>query len=261
VAIFIFALGNLEAENITPFRLSLLFNTSFSVVDLVVLLLTYSVTFVVGPDIYSRLFCAKNENTARKSALLVAAVLIPVSFILTYIGIFAKNSGEGIINFSEHLLPGWAYGLFIAALLSAVMSSADTTLLTASIILSELFSPNLAKRNALKLTRGFVIVIGLLSIVIALYITSIIQALLLALSFFSGAFVVPMLAALLNIKINKKNVLWAMALGGLTALGGKLINIYVSPQTGNFIIIVSYLVNFGALKVRQKKSHIEQIRG
>jgi len=159
------------------------------------------------------------------------------------------------------LLPGWAYGLFIAALLSAVMSSADTTLLTASIILSELFSPNLAKRNALKLTRGFVIVIGLLSIVIALYITSIIQALLLALSFFSGAFVVPMLAALLNIKINKKNVLWAMALGGLTALGGKLINIYVSPQTGNFIIIVSYLVNFGALKVRQKKSHIEQIRG
>ena len=46
----------------------------FSWMDLVIMLFTYSSTYVVGPDIYSRLFCAKDEKIARKA--IVASVAL-----------------------------------------------------------------------------------------------------------------------------------------------------------------------------------------
>lgn len=255
VVLFIYAAQNQLETPIEGFQLSALFNKSFSVIDLLILLLTYSVTFVVGPDIYSRVFCAKSEKTASRSILIVALILIPTSFVLTYLGIYAQQNGSGIVAFAENLLPGWAYGLFIAALLSAVMSSADTTLLTSSMILSELITGNLEQNKSLQLTRYLIVVLGIISMLIALYVTSIIQALLLALSFFSGAFVVPTLAGLLNLSVNKKRVVWAIVIGGLTALVGKVINIAIHPLTGNLLIILSYCINTTLLfaKRRNKK--------
>jgi SSS family solute:Na+ symporter len=238
---------SIDSSNIHPFdslNFGSLFNESFSLFDLVILILTYSVTFVVGPDIYSRVFCAKNEKTASRSIFLVAIILIPVSFALTWLGIFSvNNEHEGIVGFAGYLLPDWAFGLFIAALLSAVMSSADTTLLTSSIILSELVTGNLNEKNALKYTHYFIILIGILSIVIALYITSIIQTLLFALTFFSGAFVVPTLAGLLNLKVNKKRVVTAIITGGILAITGKIIHEFYHDFAGSCVILVTYLIN------------------
>ena len=232
-----------KGTEVEPFKIGAVFNGSFGVLDLVILILTYSVTFVVGPDIYSRVFCARNEKTAARSVISVAIILLPISFGLTYLGIFSASSGEGIVSFAQHLLPAWAYGLFLAALLSAVMSSADTTLLTSSMILSELITGNLKLQKALRLTRILIIVMGLASIIIALYVTSIIQALLLALTFFSGAFIVPTLSGLLRLKTNKKRVIPAIVTGGIVALAGKIVFLTGYELSGNLIVILSYVVN------------------
>ncbi|HKL32616.1 MAG TPA: sodium:solute symporter family protein [Tangfeifania sp.] len=235
-----------------------LFNATFSMLDLIILMLTYSVTFVVGPDIYSRVFCAKDEKTATRSIFTVALILLPISFLLTYLGIFSGESGEKeILAFAHTLLPGWFYGLFLAALLSAVMSSADTTLLTSSLILSELISGNPDKKNSLKMTRILIVVLGGLSIVLALFVTSILQSLLLALTFFSGAFVVPMLAGLLKLKVVKPQLTAAVLAGGFVALAGKIINVWGDSLVGNLVIIAAFLVNGGLLFVRIGKSDRE----
>jgi SSS family solute:Na+ symporter len=205
----------------------------------------------VGPDIYSRVFCAKNEKTATRSVLIVATILIPISFGLTYLGVYSNVTGSReIMSFAQHLLPNWFYGLFIAALLSAVMSSADTTLLTSSLILSELFHADMEEKKAFRLTRILIVVLGVLSIGIALFVTSILQSLLLALTFFSGAFVVPMLAGLLKLKVIKPQLTVAILLGGFVALTGKLINLWGDPLTGNLIIILAFGVNAGLLFLR-----------
>lgn len=244
IVLTVFSVHVMKDSERQIFHISDLFNVSFSVFDLIVLILTYSVTFVVGPDIYSRVFCSKNERTAAGSILIVALILIPVSIALTWLGIFSGHiNSTGITGFAEHLLPQWAYGLFIAALLSAVMSSADTTLLTSSIILSELISGDLNHKKALKRTRWFIVLIGALSILIALFVTSIIQSLLFALTFFSGAFVIPVLAGLLHLNVNKQRVVTAIIVGGLLALSGKIIHDYYHENAGNFIVILTYFVN------------------
>lgn len=254
IVITFYALGHPEAGQVKSFSLPLLFTDEFNGFDLLVLFLTYSVTFVVGPDIYSRLFCAKNETTASKSVFIVAVVLIPLSFALTYLGIYSSTTdSRGIISFVEHLLPGWMYGLFLAALLSAVMSSADTTLLTSSIIMGELISGNLDQRSSMVLTRILVVVLGIASIVIALFVNSIIQSLLFALTLFSGAFTIPTLLALLRIKVEKQSVIPAIVAGGTIALAGKIVNTYYSELTGNILIILAFCISALLLLFRAKK--------
>ncbi len=255
VSLFIFAIRTPVASQIPPFKATTLFNESFSGIDLLILILTYSVTFVVGPDIYSRLFCAKNEKTATTSVIIVALLLIPVSFLITFLGVFSHTTGSTeLISFAEQLLPGFFYGLFIAALLSAVMSSADTTLLTSSIILSELFYPDIDTPKAFRLTRYLIILLGIMSIVVALYVASVLQSLLMGLTFFSGAFVIPVLAGLLNLKVVKPQVTAAITAGGLTALAGKIISITGHSLAGNIIIIAAFAVNAGLLFIKISKS-------
>lgn len=245
--LFVLLVFSIKKGSTHPFeslKFNSLLNDSFSFFDLIILLLTYSVTFVVGPDIYSRVFCAKNEKTAARSILLVAFLLIPISFILTWLGIYSANiSNPGIVDFAKNLIPDWAFALFIAALLSAVMSSADTTLLTSSMILSELTTGDLNHSKAITYTHYYVIIIGFVSIVIALFMTSIIQTLLFALSFFSGAFVVPTLAGLLKLKVNKKRVVTAIITGGVIALTGKIIHDFYFDILGSWIIISTYIIN------------------
>lgn len=255
VVLLFFSVKSGVSHPVESLKFSSLFNSSFTVFDLVILIFTYSVTFIVGPDIYSRVFCAKNEKTATQSILLVASVLIPVSFILTWIGIYSGNTANpGVVAFAGNLLPVWAYGLFIAALLSAVMSSADTTLLTSAMILSELTTGSLSQKKALSYTHLYIIMIGSSSIIIALFITSIIQTLMFALTIFSGAFVVPTLAGLLNLKVNKKRVVTAIISGGLIALTGKIIHDYQHDLTGNCIILSTYVINSVLLFTPSKKT-------
>jgi solute:Na+ symporter, SSS family len=250
----IFTVNSDFNSGMPSFSAGALFNESFDWLDLIILIMTYSVTFVVGPDIYSRIFCARNEKIATRSIIIVALALIPVSVILVYLGIYSGYSGETeIVRFASGILPGWFYGLFLAALLSGVMSSADTTLLTSSLILSELIDKNLESNRSLAITRLLIVTFGILSILISLYVTSILQSLLLALTFFSGAFVLPMLAGLLNIPVVRQQLMFAIITGGLIALAGKIINLQGYPTAGNMVIIMSFFVNSGLMFINFKK--------
>lgn len=227
------------------------FNSKFSGFDLTILFLTYSSTFLVGPDIYSRLFCAKNARTASKSVLITAILLIPAGLILSFIGVYAvkhyplvnPKTTSLLIHIATQVLPVWGVALISATLLSAVMSSADTTLLTAGTIISELFNTNMTKKNAINITRVFILIIGGLSILLALKITSIISSLLIALTVFSGAFIIPTLAGLFQYKTHKYKSLSAITAGGVIALCGKILTLSGKNGLGNIIIISAFLIN------------------
>jgi len=225
------------------------FNEHFSPFDLFILILTFSSTFVVGPDIYSRVFCAKDSKTAFRSVLIIALILIPFAFILSYVGTYAAAFHSGVenssalINLANIYLPEWASGILVAALISAVLSTASTTLLTAAMILSELFHKDINNQKSFKQTKLFIIGIAILSMIISLKVTSIVSSLLLALSFYSGAFIIPMIAALFNLPYNRRYAIAAMLAGGILALTGKLMMTFNYTETGQLILISGFLIN------------------
>jgi len=245
------------------------FNSHFVPLDLFILILTFSSTFVVGPDIYSRVFCAKDSKTAFRSVLIVALILIPFAFVLSYVGINAAalhpgaQNSSALVNLANIYLPEWATGILVAALISAVLSTAATTLLTASMILSELFHKDINNQKSFKQTKFLLIVVGVLSMLISLKVTSIVSSLLLALSFYSGAFIIPMVAALFNMPYNKRFSIAAMLSGGILALSGKLMMTFDYLETGQYVLISGFILNalllfipFGQSKVTSNPVHM-----
>jgi len=244
---FLIPSGQLPA--ISKFTSVFPFNSHFSPLDLFILILTFSSTFVVGPDIYSRVFCAKDSKTAFLSVLIVALILIPFGFVLSYVGIYAAalqpgaQNSSSLVNLANIYLPEWATGILVAALISAVLSTAATTLLTASMILSELFHKDINNQKSFKQTKLFLIAVGILSMLISLKVTSIVSSLLLALSFYSGAFIIPMVAALFNLPYNKRFSIAAMLSGGILALTGKLMMTFNHLETGQYVLISGFILN------------------
>ncbi len=243
-------------------KLTFPFNNSFSPIDLFILVITYATTFTVGPDIYSRIFCAKDHKTARKSVLSTALILIPVAFIVGYLSI--KGAGLNtpethsatIIDLALSVLPQWLTPLIVIALLSAVLSSADTSMLNSAIIVTDLIEKNGFGKSSLKKTRIVVLIIGGLSLIIALHFTSIIGMLLIALAVYSGAFTLPVITGLNGIKIKSIYVSVAIITGGSIALAGKLWAEYGHSFTGNMIIIASFIVNGIILSVGKQKNEV-----
>ncbi len=259
ITLFVLKIRHSDLNTITFPSGDTLFNANFHVTDLLTLLITYAVTFTVGPDIYSRIFCAQNSTTARNSVILVACLLIPVSVMLTFLAFNTGTAGSipenGLGLHGPDYLPPWATGIAGILLLAAVMSSADTTLLTSSMILAELITGNLKKKNSWNITRMSIIILGLASLVIALHVPSVLDALLVSLTFFSGAFVLPVIAALAGLKVNRRLAFLAMIIGGFTALAGKILQQTSTGHAGYMLIVLAYLLNALLLFFPQTKKN------
>ncbi|WP_028856819.1 sodium:solute symporter family protein [Psychrilyobacter atlanticus] len=235
-------------------------NENFNSLDLFIMILTYSSTFLVGPDIYSRIFCAKDEKTAKQAIKLSIIILIPLGFILAGIGVYVSSNygvdvvkGSVLMFLADKVLPQPIVILLYFGLLSAVISSADTTLLTASSTFAQIFIKDLRDENAIRLTRVFILIFGLFSILVALQFTFILPTLLLALAVYSGAFIVPCLSGILGYRCEKKYALSGILVGGGLALYGKL----MGGSTGNIIIISSFLINLIILIIPKLKKSID----
>jgi SSS family solute:Na+ symporter len=208
-------------------------NVSFTWPNLVTLLILTGSTYVVGPDMYSRLFCARDEKVARKSAFSAALIAIPVAFIIIFIGIGAKYlfpdiaSEQAFPTVIKEVLPIGVSGLVIAALLAAMMSSADTCLITTSTIFTlDIYKrvfPRMSERKTLLVAKLAVLVTGAITLAIALRLNGIISSLLLAYTVFTSGVVLPVVAGFFKdkLRVNSFGVVAAIIGGGGTALGVK----------------------------------------
>ena len=239
-----------------------LLSSAFTPYDLLVMLFAYSSTYLVGPDIYSRLFCAKDTATARKAVATAAFILIPIAFMLAFIGIYGSRlpvSGPGrqgesvLFAIVKGEFPPAVTFLLYFALLSAIMSSADTTLFTAGSLLSQFLRDKMDSQESVRLTRLCTVALGALAIVTALFCQSILTALLFALGIYAGAFVVPVLWGMLGQRSDTRYAVAAILAGGALALAGKML---AKHPVGNLLVLLAFPVNLALLALgRRRKPH------
>ncbi|MBQ6595990.1 MAG: sodium:solute symporter family protein [Lentisphaeria bacterium] len=220
-----------------------LISEKFTVSDLAVMIVAYSSTYLVGPDIYSRLFCARDFPTARRALLMAVTVLVPVAFVLAYIGIYGANfhpeaaRGNVLFTVAGAELPRPMTLLLFFTVLSAIMSSADTTLFTAAGLLAQFFGiDNVSSARSIRTTRICVVCIAGISCGVALFWKSILDVLLFALSVYSGAFVLPTVWILLGFPPRRFHAVCAMVVGGSLALAGKA----AGGRIGNALVIAAF---------------------
>ena len=235
------------------------FHADFTPLDLFLLVLTYGTTYTAGPDIFSRMFCAKDVATAKKAVAMAALTLVPVAFVIGFLAVYGAGlenvPGARITAIADKVLPPALIPLVALSLLSVVLSSADTTLLSSSVILCGLFRKKDGKEDAagnsaqgigLAGARVTILVNGIVALLLALVFTDIIGTLLLALAVYAGAFTVPILWGLLGLKAKPGFVALAIVSGGVLALAGKLCPAFpgvLGAHTGDILMVAAFIVN------------------
>ncbi|MBW2026338.1 MAG: hypothetical protein JRI90_13325, partial [Deltaproteobacteria bacterium] len=170
---------------------------------------------------------------AKKAALNAAVIVMPLSFLLALFGLLARAKFHGIPadaalpKVLAACIPTGLKGLVAVGFLSAIMSSADTCLISASTILAlNVFRPVYGGNTGqyLKVTRWGVVLLGTISWLIASQEQGIISSLLLGYTVFVGGIVMPILGTFFQerLRITPKAAFWAVIIGGGTAIAGKV---------------------------------------
>jgi SSS family solute:Na+ symporter len=202
----------------------------FSPIQLINYLLLIGLTYVVGPDMYSRIFSAKDGHVAKKSVFWTAGLLVPMALGITLIGMAAAvlyphiASGQAFPTVIKGVMPPVLVGLVLAALLSAVMSSAVTCLLSVSTILTtdviQKFKPSLTEDKLLVISRWGIVILGLLALAVALQLKGIITSLMYAYTIFTAGIIPIVIAGFWKekLKVTNTGALTAIIVGGASAL-------------------------------------------
>jgi solute:Na+ symporter, SSS family len=198
--------------------------------DVLTMLLVVGSAYLVGPDMYSRLFSARSPMEAKVSAAIAAIILIPTAFLIASLGIFARSlypaasPEQAIPLLLTGLLSPGTEGLVAAALLAAFMSSADTSLMTATSILTldiyRKICPHSSERRLMTVSRLSVLVIGVSALALAVSMPGIIKTLLIAYTVFASGLLLPVIAGFYKdrLGLTPSGALAALVGGGLTAI-------------------------------------------
>ena len=193
------------------------------------MILVVGSTYLVGPDIYSRIFLARDPQTARVSAMITALILVPLAFAITTLGISAKllfpgiQAEQALPILMMNMLSPIERGIVGSALLAAFMSSAATPLMTATTtMVLDLYRrarPSSEVPELMRTSRVGVMTIGLAALALALTSSGIIAMLFSVYTIFTSGMLVPVIAGFYKEKLGltPMGALMALVGGGMTA--------------------------------------------
>lgn len=135
-------------------------------------------------ELVSRVVASRSPQVAQSSAFRAAGIYMMVGIVPVMLGLLSVNHMPGLAD-AETLMPALAkahlnyffYIIFIGALVSAILSTVDTTLLASSALISHNVIypsfPNLSNKKRVLIARGATLVSGLAGFAIAFSSTSI----------------------------------------------------------------------------------------
>ena len=189
---------------------------------------------LIGQDFYQRLFAAKDAVTAKRASIIGGIFLIIISFFPAIIGIGARayfpeltDGSLAVPTIVKELFPISVGAIVLAALLAAIMSSADSLLTagTSQIIKDfwrEIIHPGkqFDEKRMLRLSRISTVVIGVLALFIALSIPIIIDALIFSYTMYTAGVFIPVIGGILWKGATKTGALSGLVVGALLAIVG-----------------------------------------
>jgi len=211
---------------------------------------------LIGQDFYQRLFASKDERTAARASLLSGIFLVIVSFIPAIAGMAAlalSPSPQEIIASPRVAIPHLilvtlgpvAGALFIAAVLAAVMSTADSLLLAAtSHVVRDFyyrFNPRITDKQMLKLSIVITVIVGIFSLATALTVRGIIELLIYSYDLYTSGVFVPLVLGLVWKRATKEGAVAGMIAGFIASLMG--IMGYIPAEIYEMIYVWGALVS------------------
>lgn len=237
-------------------------------------LVNWAITIIpiwfVGMTLYQRIYACRDEKTARKAWFIAGLFEWPIMALMgVTLGLFGRVAADqgmfaalgytdisgldaelGLPLLLRSILPVGLMGLMMSAYFSAIMSTADSCLMAASgnlltDVLGRWLFVGKESKKIMKYGQWLTLAIGTVSLILALYMTDVLELMLYSYAFMVSGLFVPILAALFYSKGSSQAAFAAMLIGGSTTL--LLILLGVSLPLGldaNFYGILASLISF-----------------
>lgn len=179
---------------------------------------TYSFSAIIGliatwffgemliPPTINRILSTKSEKISKKGLIYAGLFMIIWLFIMLFIGVIIKtilpdseSSEQLLLEAAKGKFKFGFWGIFAVSIIGIVMSSQDSLINSASVIFTnDIFNPvkAISNKQKLYLARVATIIVGIFSVVFAMYMPSILSGLLLVYSLWAPAILVPLFASI-----------------------------------------------------------------
>jgi len=205
--------------------------------------LVFSIGYMGWPHVVTRHMAMSRPATARKAGLwatLWNLMFVPSPYLVGILAILILPGLEdpemAIFEVAENLLPAAVTGLVMAAIMAAIMSTADSLLLqTGSIASRDLYerfvNPRASERQMVMVSRGLVLAIAVIGYLVALYEPpTVFSIVIFATSVLGSAFLPAYVCAVWWKKANTPGALASMVAGSATAFGWEILGMVESTQ-------------------------------
>jgi len=219
--------------------------------------LAWGLGYFGQPHILARFMGIRSKNEvpkARRIATVWVVTGLSAAMIVGLVGIsyFDQQLGNPetvFINMVQQAINPWIGGILLAAILAAVMSTADSQLLVASSALSEDFYHTFLNRDAsdrllLWVGRFTVIGVAIIAYIMALQGGSVLELVSYAWAGFGATFGPLIIMSLFWRRMNRIGAIAGMVSGGATIL---LWETFLSSSTGLYSMIPGVLVSFACI--------------
>lgn len=179
---------------------------NYTLLGFITVFLSFGLGEALVPPYAQRAYSSPDPASARKGYTAAGLFGLLFYFVTASLGLVALvlfpdiQSDAALPTIVKNILPIGLTGVAVAALLAVVMSTADSYLnSTAVVFVKDLYqpfiNPDLNDRNRLWLERGVTLAVGIAATIFALYVPSIVDALLYSYALWAPTIIIPLILA------------------------------------------------------------------
>lgn len=236
-------------------------------------ILLYSLGIIVGQDVWQRIFTARSLKISRIGMIVSGGYSFLYAIAVAIIGMCAlvaiPNLSEpqnAFASMAVTTLPAGALGFVLIGVLSALMSTSSGTLIASSTlivndIIKRLFIKNISDKNFVLVTRLTTLIVGIFSIVCALWIQDVLAALDIAFAILSGALFFPIIFGFFWRQVTARAVFYSIIVSTLVIAIGLATKGTTSIVPILYGLVTSIVTILGfTLTKSLRKSSVEEIQ-
>jgi sodium/proline symporter len=257
------AIGNIDPTYLSIWGKDLANQYAWS--DLLGAVLIFSVGYMGWPHVVTRHMAMNSPKTARLAG--VYSTIWNLFFVTApyLLGIFAiivlpklADPEMAIFTLAEQLLPAAVTGIIMAAIMAAIMSTADSILLQVGTIASRdiyqrFFNPKASDHQMVWVSRLLVAVIGIVGLIIAIFKPpGIFSVTIFTTSVLGSAFMPAYVCAVWWKKANTPGAISSIVGGALTAFLLEKLGFSINPMLGGLVVSWALMI---IVSLSTQKSH------
>ncbi len=207
-----------------------------SIWDILVLSITIGAYPLISAPLYQRFFAASSWKISRKSLLIAIIFWAILDFAIITTGLvagvrnpsgFDGSSDAALPRLGIELLPPGIRGLFMVGLFAAAISTSDAYLHVAASSFSNdiyrFFGKNASEKRITLIARGSVVVFGALSLVVAIWLQTIVSAIVFLLTVWISGILLPIMFSY-KFKLRAKTAFIGMLSGAVASVSWKVVS-------------------------------------